>query len=104
MFRECDYLDPWYSIKDEYGTFITEFKRELNNEHFLYGKDVVVLARRDDCDDILVSYYEEKPMFAVVHLTWKQATETNPWPNFKLYNSWTEFRERMLNDHEEWSI
>lgn len=98
-YRECDYLEPWYSIRDENGTFITELKKELNHEHFLFGKDVVVLARRDDCDDILISYYEEKPKFAVVHLTWKQATEIKTFPKFRLYNSWTEFRERMINDY-----
>lgn len=56
-FREYIYLDPWDSIKDETDTFINELKRELNSEHFLYSKEVIVLARREDCDDILVCYH-----------------------------------------------
>lgn len=99
-FRAYEYLEPWYSIKDENGTFITELKKELHGEHFLYGKDVVVLAKREDYDDIVVSFFEEKPKFAVVHLTWKQAAESKPYPQCKLYNDWAEFRERMLNDHK----
>lgn len=103
-YRDYSYLEPWYSIRDENNSFSKELRRELDKKHILYGKDVMILAKRDDRDDILVGFYEGHSKFAVVHLTWRQKSECGNYPITTIYDSWIEFKQSMLENHEEWSL
>lgn len=49
-------------------------ERELSPAHVLRDRVVAALARRDDCDDVVVRLDDGR--LCVVHLTW--SVETNP--------------------------
>lgn len=83
--QEIDWPDEWVRFSD--GThLVAELRRELCPEHSLYGRSVVALGRREDCDDILFQVLGDEVLFAVVHLTWRGRREPDPrWPATELY-------------------
>jgi hypothetical protein len=46
----------------------------------LFGKALTAVARCTVCDEVLFSVDEDPAWFTQVHLTWRQAPETPPWP------------------------
>lgn len=70
----------WYlSTKEESENFYTELQKELPEGHFLYGKQVEVVAHRLGTDDILCQYIADQNHYTVIHLTWtgKQEKDTD---------------------------
>jgi len=59
---------------------------ELSPGHPLHGKTYSMVARRWAQDDILV-VVDGHPGCASVHLTWKQAPESLPWPQTHWHES-----------------
>jgi hypothetical protein len=98
-----DYREPWYEIDDPSmrDKFRVELEREVSHGHVLYGRAAEVVARRDDRDDFLVSL--EGDGWAIVHLTWRMAPETDPiWPATQVFDSGDEVQERLAQDAHEW--
>jgi len=100
--RPSDFLEPWFVPGAE-----AELARELglNLRHPLHSLKAHAIARRQDRDDVLFEINDHGFKLAVVHLTWRQGTETNPkWPATALFASWYQWIESMKRDHEEWSL
>ena len=66
-------------------TFTDELEKELYIDHPLYGLEVDIIARHAS-DDCLFEITHSNQV-CVVHLTWKQATEINPYPLTHIYQS-----------------
>jgi hypothetical protein len=88
-------LEPWYEVTD--AALVAELHRELAPGHLLYGKNVTVLARRRDRDDVLFELCDGTRRLAQVHLTY--ATESDPaWPSTQLFDSRAAWAESMRAD------
>jgi hypothetical protein len=73
--------DPWSRVSADARTALeAELRAEVSQEHPLFGKPVIAVARREGCDDVLFSVEEDPARFVLVHLTWRQAPEPPPWP------------------------
>jgi hypothetical protein len=84
---EIEWREPWYSIEDQpdiQAALEAELQRELGPGHFLAGRAMRAIGRRDDCDDVLYRLSGAKG-FAVVHLTWSRSREVDAvWPGARL--------------------
>lgn len=99
-----DYREPWYEIDDPSmrNEFRVELEREVSLGHVLYGRPAEVVARRDDRDDFLISL--EGDAWAIVHLTWSVAPESDPiWPVTTAFDSTDDLQERLDLDAREWA-
>jgi hypothetical protein len=66
---------------------MAELRRELADGHPLSGVDLNLVARRPDSDDILVRFLDGSNRVAEVHLTWRHAVESPPFPGATIYDS-----------------
>jgi hypothetical protein len=104
-----EFVEPWYSIEAPGGTIadslVNELKRELSEKHLLYNQLVTVIARRTDCDDVLLKFGTPNEKFAVVHLTFSGKCETNPnFPRTEIFASFGDFvNNRMQQDALQFS-
>lgn len=77
-----------------------ELAREVGPGHPLWQVSVRVLARRQDCDDVLFALDDGTGRVAVVHLTF-QAERDPHWPATELFGDLADFLiRRMRPDHE----
>jgi hypothetical protein len=99
------WLKPWEPLKHSTEALVRELQQELSDQHVLHGVLVMALARRVDQDDVLFATADPCKPLAVVHLTWKGSTETDPrWPHTTLYLGWKDWIERRFRvDHREHS-
>lgn len=101
-----DWLTPWHLIAsaDERFGLLSELRRELPQDHPLFASDVLPIARRQDCDDVLFGLNDGR--VAVVHLTWSGKTEpTAEFPWTTIFESMDSFVEHCMKpEHEEWGI
>ena len=96
-----NYLEPWYSVESG-NNLLTELKNELTTNHSLYGLNLEVIAKRGDCDDILIRILDDCSKVAVVHLTWTKENRDN-FPKTEIYENLNDWEEnRMIPDHEMW--
>jgi hypothetical protein len=97
------WLAPWWGIDDESirSELAKELEREVNRGHPLWGSSPrTVLAKRNDQDDILVSF--DNGRIAEVHLTWTRKKELHGWPRTVIFNSLDDWRvQSMIPLHEE---
>ena len=86
---------PWEGIEpQQLNGFETELVREICKGHLLLGKSHVALARRIDCDDVLLEV-DGGPAVAVVHLSY--AVEADPqWPATEMFTSLAEFEQQSM--------
>jgi hypothetical protein len=64
---------PWHSISsDGAAKAEAEIHREMCTGHVLFGRSVMAIGCRQDCDDISFYLGESMPPFAVVHLTYRR--------------------------------
>ncbi|PIA77431.1 hypothetical protein BFR04_08260 [Gaetbulibacter sp. 4G1] len=100
---EIKFLPPWMKIESK-GNLEDELRKEISNEHLLFGKVVEAIAKREDNDDVLFKIGEQE--MAVVHLTWKGKKESSSeYPKTKTFNHWTEVYERVIvTDNKEYEI
>ena len=99
---EITYLLPWRAVVAGEGREQeAELKREVRDEHPLFGLDVEAIAKRDDSDDVLFKIVGS-PRVAVVHLTWRGEQEKDPrWPYAVVFGSLEDWVEKeMKPDHE----
>ncbi len=82
------FIEPWSDIGEYPEAHISALFRELALElalgHPLFNKPVELLARREDCDHILVS---SDSKYFIVHLTWSGKPECPPYPVSEPFNS-----------------
>ncbi len=95
------YIEPWCDI-EEYPNghryaLESELRSEIGNEHILDNLDFELLAKRDDCDDVLV-YSTER--YFIIHLTWSGKTEHNPYPKTAVFESREALENKLTYDTE----
>ena len=79
---------PWKSVIDkEAESLAAELRREVGNDHSLFGLDYRVVGRRVDTDDIILLLPSGPLSFAVVHLTWSGKPEKAPFPYADFFGS-----------------
>jgi len=94
-----EYLEPWYATEDE--SLLSELRREMSQQHVLYGLPLKVLARRQDRDDVLFEMLDGSSRLAEVHLSWQ--VESSPaWPSTKLFSNQDTWVESMRHDNQEY--
>jgi hypothetical protein len=71
-----------------------ELATELSTGHPLHGQEIRVVARSEASDDIVVRVSDGN--WALVHLTWRNAAETPPWPWTTIYTEPADL-EREVN-------
>lgn len=101
-----EWLVPWHSVADapaQAAGMERELARELSTGHPLFGLPVRALARRQDCDDVLLVIEDGTGQVAVVHLTWTHTPpERPPWPGTTLYPSFEVWvAEGMRSNHND---
>ena len=80
--------EPWRAVASDDERLAAELQREVGPGHVLFGKNVRVIARRFDRDDVLCEVEGTVPSFAVVHLTWTGKRDLDPgFPRTTLYRS-----------------
>lgn len=79
-----------------------QLERELAEGHPLWGKDIEVVGRRVDNDDVLVLCCDGA--MVVVHLDWATGPHNNPaeYPSVITYQSLAEFHQVMDSDAHEY--
>jgi transcriptional regulator NrdR family protein len=104
-----EFAEPWFSI-EKFGvaivdSIVAELKCELSEKHLLCNQPITVVARRKDCDDVLLKFGTPNEKFAVVHLTFSGKRETNSnFPRTKIYDSFKDFvKNKMQPDAIEFS-
>ncbi|EAZ85664.1 hypothetical protein AB9L15_08240 [Lysinibacillus fusiformis] len=76
--------DPWWLISKGMSESLNEeLKKELSQQHILYGKEAIAVARREDNDDVIF-WIEKMNKYAVVHLTYSIETSSE-YPITSLY-------------------
>lgn len=101
---QIQWREPWHAIDRDYAAKAeAEIHREICRGHVLFGRSVVAVGYRQDCDDVLFYLGETAPSFAVVHLSYQR--ETRPeWPSTTLYDTLTAWVEqRLIPDAEEFA-
>lgn len=86
-----DFGDPRFD--DNRQGWEEELHLEVGPGHPLEGVASRAIARRTDCDDLVLEL--ETGEYAVVHLSWVGHVEQPPWPATELYPS----IEVLLRDH-----
>jgi hypothetical protein len=99
------YLKPWVQVLSDNEVFEEELRKEIAKKHILHGKNLKVIGRRLDNDDILIELDDESSRFAVVHLTWAKHVEANPsYPYTELLTNWVEvYNKRKVPEQETYS-
>ena len=98
-----DLLEPWEEVAEEAEGLTVELKKELRSDSELFGEEVVPIAKRADCDDVLYLMVNSPPRVAVVHLTWSGRKASNKgWPSVSIFKDLEAWRtERMIPDYED---
>jgi len=106
--KNIKWLEPWEPLPEAKAAFFEhELRLEVIEGHSLWQKEVRVIARRVDRDDVLFAYRDEGGWgCAVVHLTWRGQAEYHPnWPASVLFGDIQEWAERgMAPDHEDYFL
>ncbi|MGJ4998931.1 hypothetical protein ACQR0Z_31205 [Bradyrhizobium sp. HKCCYLS3077] len=85
--------EPWFVLTEDHvrTALETELAREIAPDHALANLPLNIIAKRDDCDDVLVTLRDGR--VAVVHLTWSGGREADPRrPTTVLYDSLDDWR------------
>lgn len=95
-------LEPW--VPETSRVFLEELHKEVSENHILYGADLVVIARREDRDEVLFQFKANPEKCVQVHLTWRMDKEIDSrWPKAREYNTFDDWvNEVMLIDNKEY--
>ena len=109
--KDFEFEDPWEPATSP--DFLREqIEAELTEPHPLFGKDLLPIAIRADCDDVLV---KTSGGVALVHLTWCRRSRPSPdFPHTLFLNNWEDFLEQVYrpdlaawleeNPPDEWDL
>ena len=100
------WLLPWKPLTDSGQPFVVELRKEVGQQHVLFGVSVEAIARHVGSDDVLFATGDSRHPLAVVHLTWAARRESSDaWPYTTLYRDWQDWIDnRMLADHQDYSV
>lgn len=99
--QDIDWLAPWQAVEDGSG-LEAELRREVVHGHPLCGLTIVAVGRRVDCDDVLFRVDHPSCALAVVHLTWRMKSESDPkWPHTTLFTDWDDWVGRCMKPDNE---
>jgi len=95
------FTEPYWGaveIEEEHiQALINELKLELPPNHILYNKNVELIAKKTNNDDIVLEL--EDNSIAVVHLTWSAKQEAEGFPVAKIYKNRMDFwKNEMVQD------
>ena len=93
------YLPPWtdtFYLTDAGNSLEMELEKELHPLHTLFEKDLTILAKRENPDDILVELPNKQ--VATVHLTWSSKQEKEDLPVTRLFLNAKDFWQRQMKD------
>jgi hypothetical protein len=98
-----EFLVPWHAAGSKAARFERELASEIGPAHVLNGIPMRAVAVRQDRDDVLFVGDDERPVTAVVHLTYSNRPEPDPrWPTTTLFDSLEDWVERgMRADHDD---
>lgn len=98
------WLEPWGALCTESFYFENELYNEVGEHHILFGKRVTAIAKRYDCDDVLLQVHDSKYSFAVVHLTYStKREEDSKYPITKMFKDIHDWiNECMIPEHSEY--
>ncbi len=98
-----EYKAPWHPIHSSGKSLKDELKKELCSKHVLFDIDVIPLAQRRDCDEVLLELIGSDHKYAIVHLTWLMREEENPsFPQTELINDDTALKTILDAQVKEW--
>ena len=66
---QLEWLEPWQRFEASGDAFVRELQKEVPAQHVLHGLQVIAVARRIDCDEVLFATSDPTKPLAVVHLT-----------------------------------
>ena len=100
-----EWKTPWRPLDPgtETPSVQKQLEREIAPEHPLHGKQAIAIARRLDCDDVLVRLGDDT--YANVHLVWgKPGSARDPakYPTFFVHGSLDAFVAAMQKDFDEY--
>lgn len=95
------FTEPWSDIAEypegHQAALEQELETELSSGHVLFGLSSSVIAKREDCDDILV---KNKLGYFVVHLTWSGKSESDTFPASEQFETLEELKIKLASDSE----
>jgi len=100
-----EWKTPWRSLDSgtEMPAIHRQLEQEIVAEHPLHGKQATAIARRIDCDDVLVRLGDGT--YANVHLPWSRPGSERglgEYPSFFVYGSLDAFVSAMQKDFDEY--
>lgn len=91
--------EPWVDIadypKDHRVALELELEKEIKNGHILFGLLSKVLAKREDCDVVMVQ--NERGYF-IVHLTWSGKAEKENFPLTEHFETLDSLKVKLAQD------
>ncbi|MET7749783.1 hypothetical protein [Micromonospora sp. NPDC005367] len=104
MDEQPAFSEPWWDLRqggsverEQREGLRAELLTEVTDDHPLHGQPIVVVARSEASDHIVVHLPPTR--WARVHLTWKRGAETPPWPLTEFYDT-VEDLERGLTESD----
>ena len=97
------FMEPYWDAleieEDHIQTLMNELKLELPPNHILYDKNVALIAKKTNNDDIVLEL--EDNSIALVHLTWSAKQEATGFPITRIYKDALHFwkNEMVENVH-----
>ncbi len=99
--KMIELIEPWYAIEnDEKLILVNEYRSEVHENHILYNKNLNLIGRRQDRDDVLFSINGTNNL-AIVHLTWSGKIESGSFPSTQIL-SIQDFMQEMKIENEMW--
>jgi hypothetical protein len=96
------WLEPWFEVTGP-DNAPDELKRETCQGHPLHGVAVRVVARRQDCDDVLFELLDGSNRVAVAHLSYQREHDPK-WPECHMYTNLADWIDNCMNpDNADWS-
>ncbi|MGC4879213.1 hypothetical protein ACLQ26_23510 [Micromonospora sp. DT43] len=94
------FSDPWWDLRQGgpaerqlQQTLQAELLTELAAGHPLHDQPTKVIAKSEVSDDIVVELPAGR--CALIHLTWRGAAETPPWPKAEFYDTLGDLEQHL---------
>ncbi len=97
--RSFNFSEPWTDISDYPDThrlaILKELSVELTEKHCLFKRELELIAKREDCDTVLLT---DNVNYFIVHLTWSGSKEFYPFPRTQELSSFISVQEILDED------
>lgn len=86
-----------YSIinNNSINYFTAELKKEVTENHLLFGKKLIPIAKDNASDDVI---FKDGNSYYIVHLTYNKPEELG-FPNYKYFKQIEELKQYFLNKY-----